>query len=131
MNIKSNKVLIIDFGSQFTQLIARRVREAGVYCEVWAWDVEPQLITEFAPQGIILSGGPESVHLEDAPKAQSVVFEMGIPVLGICYGMQAITDYFGGDVISSDEKESLTSNAPRSKLRLSNYSFQKQISKKK
>lgn len=105
MNIKSSKILIIDFGSQFTQLIARRVREAGVYCEVWAWDVDATLIREFDPKAIILSGGPESVHMENAPKINPVVFELNLPVLGICYGMQSITDYFGGDVVPSDEKE--------------------------
>lgn len=105
MNIKNNKILIIDFGSQFTQLIARRVREAGVYCEVWAWDVDFGLIEAFNPKGVILSGGPESVHLDDGPKVDARVFDLGVPVLGICYGMQAIAHHFGGTVIPSDEKE--------------------------
>ena len=77
-------------------------RVALILCILFASSCSEE---EFAPQGIILSGGPESVHLDDAPKANSVVFELGVPVLGICYGMQAITDYFGGEVISSDEKE--------------------------
>lgn len=105
MNIKNNKILILDFGSQFTQLIARRVREAGVYCEVWPWDVDFNLIQEFNPKGLILSGGPESVHLDDGPKIDARVFDLAIPVLGICYGMQAIAHHFGGTVIASDEKE--------------------------
>jgi GMP synthase (glutamine-hydrolysing) len=105
MNIKSNKILILDFGSQFTQLIARRVREAGVYCEVWPWDVDFGLIEDFNPKGLILSGGPESVHLDDGPKLDARVFDLGIPVLGICYGMQAIAHHFGGTVIPSNEKE--------------------------
>jgi GMP synthase (glutamine-hydrolysing) len=105
MNIKNNKILILDFGSQFTQLIARRIREAGVYCEVWPWDVKFELIKEFNPKGLILSGGPESVHLDDGPKLDGQVFNLGIPVLGICYGMQAIAHHFGGTVVPSDEKE--------------------------
>ncbi len=105
MNIKNNKILILDFGSQFTQLIARRIREAGVYCEVWPWDVDFELINEFNPKGLILSGGPESVHLNDGPQVNGKVFDLGIPVLGICYGMQAIAHHFGGTVIPSDEKE--------------------------
>jgi len=105
MNIKNNKILILDFGSQFTQLIARRIREAGVYCEVWPWDVDFDLIKEFNPKGLILSGGPESVHLEDGPKVNGKVFDLGIPVFGICYGMQVIAHHFGGTVIPSDEKE--------------------------
>ncbi len=105
MNIKSNKILVLDFGSQFTQLIARRIREAGVYCEVWAWDVDFNMIKAFNAKGIILSGGPESVHLDDGPQLEAKIFELNIPVLGICYGMQAIAHHFGGKVIASDEKE--------------------------
>lgn len=105
MNIKNNKILILDFGSQFTQLIARRIREAGVYCEVWPWDVEFSLVKDYAAKGLILSGGPESVHLDDGPKVDGRVFDLSIPVLGICYGMQAIAHHFGGTVIPSDEKE--------------------------
>ena len=105
MNIKTNKILILDFGSQFTQLIARRIREAGVYCEVWPWDVDFKLIENFNPKGIVLSGGPESVHLDGGPQLKTHIFDLAIPVLGICYGMQAIAHHFGGTVIPSDEKE--------------------------
>ena len=105
MNIKNNKILVLDFGSQFTQLIARRIRESGVYCEVWPWDVAFDLIENFNPQGLILSGGPESVHLDDGPKLDGQVFDLKIPVLGICYGMQAIANHYGGTVVESDEKE--------------------------
>ena len=85
-NIHQERILILDFGSQVTQLIARRVREIGVYCELWAWDVTAEQIKEFNPNGIILSGGPESVTEEGSPRAPSCVFELGVPVLGICYG---------------------------------------------
>ncbi len=105
MNIKNNRILILDFGSQFTQLIARRIREAGVYCEVWPWDVEFSLIKDYEAKGLILSGGPESVHLDNGPKVDGRVFDLSIPILGICYGMQAIAHHFGGTVIASDEKE--------------------------
>jgi len=105
MNIKNNKILILDFGSQFTQLIARRVRELGVYCEVWPWDVDFELIAEFNPKGIVLSGGPESVHLDEGPQVEGRIFDLKIPVLGICYGMQAIAHHFAGSVVPSDEKE--------------------------
>ena len=105
LNIKTNKILILDFGSQFTQLIARRIREAGVYCEVWPWDVDFALIAEFKPLGVILSGGPESVHLDDGPQLDAQIFTLEVPILGICYGMQAIAHHFGGTVVPADEKE--------------------------
>ena len=82
------KILILDFGSQYTQLIARRVRESQVYCELHPWDMDADAIREFDPAGIILSGGPNSVYEDETPKAPEVVFELGVPVLGICYGMQ-------------------------------------------
>jgi GMP synthase (glutamine-hydrolysing) len=104
-DIKNNRILILDFGSQFTQLIARRVREAGVYSEIWPWDAELAAIREFAPQGIVLSGGPESVHAAEAPQVAPEIFELGVPVLGVCYGMQAMCEHFGGQVAPSDEKE--------------------------
>jgi len=104
-DIKGNRILILDFGSQFTQLIARRVREAGVYSEIWPWDAEVQAIRDFAPQGIVLSGGPESVHAADAPQVAAEIFDLGVPVLGVCYGMQAMCEHFGGQVAPSDEKE--------------------------
>ncbi|MBA53611.1 MAG: glutamine-hydrolyzing GMP synthase [Pseudomonadales bacterium] len=104
-DIHAQRILILDFGSQYTQLIARRVREIGVYCELWACDASPEDIKAFAPNGVILSGGPESVIGEDTPRAPDLVFEMGIPVLGICYGMQTMAAQFGGKVASSDHRE--------------------------
>lgn len=104
-NIHQHKILILDFGSQYTQLIARRVREIGVYCELWAWDVSEEDIKNFAPNGIILSGGPESVTEADSPRAPQWVYEAGVPVLGICYGMQTMAEQLGGKVHCSSEKE--------------------------
>lgn len=105
VNIHSDKVLILDFGSQYTQLIARRVRELGVFCEIRPWDLTAQDIQEFQAKAIILSGGPESVHADNSPKANDLVFELGIPVLGICYGMQSMAHHFGGEVSVSKEQE--------------------------
>ncbi len=104
-NIHSQKILILDFGSQYTQLIARRVREVGVYCELWAWDVSEKQIRNFAPDGIILSGGPESVPEANSPRAPQYVFNAGVPVLGICYGMQTMAHQLGGAVQGSDIRE--------------------------
>lgn len=104
-NIHEHRILILDFGSQYTQLIARRVREIGVYCELWAWDVTEEQIREFKPNGIILSGGPESVTETDSPRAPEYVFNAGVPVLGICYGMQTMAEQLGGSVESSDKRE--------------------------
>jgi len=104
-NIHHHRILILDFGSQYTQLIARRVREIGVYCELWAWDVTEAQIREFNPTGIILSGGPESVHEVNSPRAPQYVFEAGVPVLGICYGMQTMAEQLGGKVQGSDMRE--------------------------
>ena len=104
-NIHAHKILILDFGSQYTQLIARRVRELGVYCEIHPYDVDDSDITDFGARGIILSGGPESVHGEFAPKAPQTVFDSGVPVLGICYGMQTMAAQLGGKVEASDERE--------------------------
>ncbi|HHJ12679.1 MAG TPA: glutamine-hydrolyzing GMP synthase [Chromatiales bacterium] len=104
-NIHADRILILDFGSQYTQLIARRVREAGVYCEIHPWDVSEQAVRDFAPRGIILSGGPESVIDAEPPRAPQVVFELGVPVLGICYGMQTMAAQLGGEVESSDHRE--------------------------
>jgi GMP synthase (glutamine-hydrolysing) len=92
------KILIIDFGSQYTQLIARRVREANVYCEIHPYDVDEELIRSFKPEGIILSGGPNSVTEGDTPRAPQIVFDLGVPVLGICYGMQTMAAQLGGAV---------------------------------
>ena len=105
MNIHVNQILIIDFGSQYTQLIARRIRESGVYCEIYPWDADEQTILNFKPAGIILSGGPESVNLENPPKAPEVIFQLSVPVLGICYGMQTMAAQLGGTVEASDERE--------------------------
>lgn len=105
MDIKQSKILILDYGSQYTQLIARRVRELDVYCEIYAWDADTQDIRDFDPQGIILSGGPESVHQQGAPTLNEVVLDLDVPVLGVCYGMQLLNVHFGGEVMSSDDKE--------------------------
>ena len=104
-NIHADRVLILDFGAQYTQLIARRVREFGVYCEIHPWDVSEREVREFAPRGVILSGGPESVTVADAPRAPPVVFTLGVPVLGICYGMQTMAQQLGGQVSASSERE--------------------------
>ncbi len=93
-----DRILILDFGAQYAQLIARRVREAGVYCELHPFDVSDQFIRDFNPRGIILSGGPSSVTEEETPRAPQVVFELGVPVLGICYGMQTMAAQLGGAV---------------------------------
>jgi GMP synthase (glutamine-hydrolysing) len=97
-DIHADKVLILDFGSQYTQLIARRVRELGVYCEIHPWDVGDADVRAFNPRGIILSGGPESVLQKDAPSAPQAVWDSGCPVLGICYGMQTMAQQLGGKV---------------------------------
>lgn len=104
-NIHDSRILILDFGSQYTQLIARRVREIGVYCELWAWDVTETQIKEFNPQGIILAGGPESVTAENSPRAPDYIYQAGIPILGICYGMQTMSAQLGGSVEVSSERE--------------------------
>ena len=105
MNIHDEKILILDFGSQYTQLIARRIREARVYCEIHPCNVDFSKIEEFEPKGIILSGGPGSVYAEDSPQVDERIFGMGVPVLGICYGMQIICKHFGGIVSRSAERE--------------------------
>jgi len=104
-DIHSHKILILDFGSQYTQLIARRVREIGVYCEIYPYDVDDQAISDFKANGVILSGGPETVTEGNAPKAADVVFDLGVPVLGICYGMQTMAAQMGGRVEASKHKE--------------------------
>jgi GMP synthase (glutamine-hydrolysing) len=104
-DIHADRVLILDFGAQYTQLIARRVREMGVYCEIYAWDVGVEEITRFAPKAIILSGGPESVYDAKAPEAPATVFTLGVPVLGICYGMQTMAAQLGGQVELSRHRE--------------------------
>jgi GMP synthase (glutamine-hydrolysing) len=104
-DIHRHRILIVDFGGQYTQLIARRVRECGVYSEIFSWDADEAAIREFAPAGIILSGGPESVNLADPPRVSHSVFELGVPILGICYGMQAMAVQLGGKVESSTQRE--------------------------
>ncbi len=104
-DIHAEKILILDFGSQYTQLIARRVRESGVYSEIRPWDLDDDAIRAFAPKGIILSGGPESVPEAGSPRAPGIVFELGVPVLGICYGMQTMAVQFGGEVEGSPTSE--------------------------
>lgn len=102
---RSEKILIIDFGSQYTQLIARRVREAGVYCEIAPWDVNDKAVQNFAARGVILSGSPESVTEHDTPRIPESVLTSGVPVLGICYGMQALAAQMGGQVESATRRE--------------------------
>jgi GMP synthase (glutamine-hydrolysing) len=99
------KILIIDFGAQYSQLIARRVREQQVYCELHPNDVSADFIREFAPAGIILSGGPNSVYEDETPRAPQIVFDLGVPVLGICYGMQTMAAQLGGRVESAKKRE--------------------------
>jgi GMP synthase (glutamine-hydrolysing) len=99
------KILILDFGSQYTQLIARRVREANVYCELHPYDVSEDFIRNFDPRGIILSGGPASVTHEETPRAPDVIFGLGVPVLGICYGMQTMAQQLGGRVENASRHE--------------------------
>jgi GMP synthase (glutamine-hydrolysing) len=101
----TDRILILDFGSQVTQLIARRVRESGVYCEILPFDTSAERIAEFAPVAIILSGGPASVNEAAAPLAPQAVFEIDVPVLGICYGQQAMCAQLGGRVAASDHRE--------------------------
>ena len=103
--VVAHRILILDFGGQYTQLIARRVREAGVYSEIFPWDADDESIRGFAPDGIVLSGGPESVILERPPRAPELVFEFGVPVLGICYGMQTMAAQLGGEVEASGRRE--------------------------
>ena len=98
-------ILVLDFGSQYTQLIARRIRESDVYSEILPWDIDEQKIKLIKPKGIILSGGPDSVTNTYTPRIPQVVFDLNIPILGICYGMQTLAEQLGGQVISSNQKE--------------------------
>ncbi len=104
-DIHTQRIVVLDFGSQYTQLIARRVRELGVFCEIVPFDVDAGFLTESPPHGIILSGGPESVTLDTTPRAPAAVFELGVPVLGVCYGMQTMAGQLGGKVEGSDHRE--------------------------
>jgi GMP synthase (glutamine-hydrolysing) len=101
----TDRVLILDFGSQVTQLIARRVRESGVYCEIHPFNVSEEQIRAFDPKAVILSGGPASVTLAEAPRAPDAVFELGVPLLGICYGQQTLCAQLGGEVENADHQE--------------------------
>ena len=109
LNCQSNphdRALIIDFGSQVTQLIARRLRESGVYCEIHPFNrVDEPFLKDFSPKAVILSGGPASVKTAESPRAPDTVFGLGVPVLGICYGEQTICAQLGGDVERSDHRE--------------------------
>jgi GMP synthase (glutamine-hydrolysing) len=102
---RHDRILILDFGSQVTQLIARRLREAGIYCEIFPFSAGSARVTAFAPKGIILSGGPASVTAAESPRAPAAVFDLGVPVLGICYGQQALVTQLGGRVESSEHRE--------------------------
>jgi len=95
-NIHDHRILILDFGAQYTKLIARRVREAGVYCEIHHYSMSRDAFDAFNPKGIIFSGGPESTTLHDSLRAPDYMFECGIPILGICYGMQTMALQLGG-----------------------------------
>lgn len=105
MNSFAERILILDFGSQYTPLIARRIREQHVYCEVHPYDIPEAEIQAFAPKGIILSGGPETVTCKTTPRAPAIVFSLGCPVLGICYGMQTMAEQLGGKVASCSNRE--------------------------
>jgi GMP synthase (glutamine-hydrolysing) len=115
-DIHAHRILILDFGAQYTQLIARRVRESGVYCEIHPWDVSDADVRAFNARGVILSGGPESVTDLQPPRAPQAVFELGVPVLGICYGMQTMAQQLGGRVTAGSHREfgyaQVTSTAP-------------------
>ncbi|MBK4775510.1 GMP synthase (glutamine-hydrolyzing) [Candidatus Pantoea edessiphila] len=104
-NIYEYRILIIDFGSQYTQLIAKRIREMGIYCKVLPYNVNEYNINKFNPHGIILSGSPESANIPNSPRAPNCIFDIGIPVMGICYGMQIMVLQLGGQVISVKKRE--------------------------
>ena len=106
-DLHDDRILILDFGSQYTQLIARRVRELGVYCEIYPWDVDVDRIVSFLPKGIILSGGPESTIADDdvVPEASLQILDMNVPILGICYGMQTLAKQLGGEVENTGHSE--------------------------
>ncbi len=105
MSLSDEKILILDFGSQYTQLIARRVREQNVYCRIVRYDISAQRIQELSPKGIILSGGPSSVYEAGAPQCDPDIFKLDLPILGVCYGMQLISKAFGGTVVNVSTRE--------------------------
>ena len=98
-------ILVLDFGSQYTQLIARRIRELNIFSEILPWDISANKIKSLNPKGVILSGGPESVTELNTPRIPDAIFELDVPILGICYGMQTLAEQFGGQVSSSKNKE--------------------------
>src|SRR6185436_6351183 len=104
-NIAAERVLVLDFGAQYVQLIARRVREQHVYCEIVRHDITAERVRELAPRGLILSGGPASVYAKGAPHCDPRLFDLGIPVLGICYGMQLMCHTLGGRVQGHPTRE--------------------------
>ena len=104
-NKKIDTILVLDFGSQYTQLIARRVRESNVYSEILPWDIAEEKIIKLNPKAVILSGGPNSVTKSFTPRIPKCVFDSNVPILGICYGMQTLAEQMGGSVISSNQKE--------------------------
>ncbi len=103
--MKEVPIIVLDFGSQYTQLIARKLRESGVYTEVVPYNEKVESIKSKNPKGIILSGGPASVYAEDAYKPSEEIWNLNLPILGICYGMQLITQHFGGEVVPADHHE--------------------------
>ena len=104
-NKNIDTILVLDFGSQYTQLIARRIRESIVYSEIYPWDIDEKKIKNLNPKGIVLSGGPDSVTQSFTPRIPKIVFDLGVPILGICYGMQTLAEQLGGQVVSADKKE--------------------------
>lgn len=103
--MKRETVIVLDFGGQYNQLIARRVRECNVYCEIYSYKTDIEKIKEIQPKGIIFTGGPNSVYLEDSPTYTKEIFELGIPVLGICYGAQLMMHLLGGQVGTAPVRE--------------------------
>ena len=104
-NMENQKVVILDFGGQYKELIARRVRECGVYSIIKPWDTAVEELREIAPIGIIFTGGPNSVYLDDSPKCDKAIFDLGIPILGICYGMQLVAYMLGGKIAPCAKSE--------------------------
>ena len=104
-NLHKQKILILDFGSQYTQLIARRVRETQVYCEIHPFNMSLEKIKAFSPMGIIFSGGPSSIYDKDAPMPDKGILDLNLPILGICYGMQYLTHLLGGVVSKAADRE--------------------------
>ena len=101
----NDTIIVLDFGSQYSQLITRRVREVEVYCEMFPWDADPAKVQALNPKGYILSGGPNSVYAAGAPQLPQYVLDSGLPILGICYGMQALTFALGGKVAPAEDRE--------------------------